>query len=209
MSSLSRSCASAGSCGIERPSDSAASEIRTPSAAADRDDAQRVARGIDPARRGLRDVEQLLRRLRAHHAELREHRVRHRVVTRDGSGVRLRRFAPERAAADLHHHDRFARLPGRLQSGKEAVRFVDALGISGDHVGIGIFRHPADHVAERHVGLVAGGDANRRAHAAVARLGVKMRAVRAGLARDTDAAGAREAALEARREHAGRSRCGC
>ena len=58
---------------------------------------------------------------------------------------------------------------------------ANALGVDCDHVHFGIFRQPADAFAHRHVGFVAGHDAERRADAAVARQRVEMRAVGAGL----------------------------
>ncbi len=113
----------------------------------------------------------------------------------------LRGRGTERAAADLHEHDGLAVAPREIQRGDEARALADALRIRADHLHLGGLRHPADHLAERDIGLVAGGDADGRPQAACAGQGEHMRAIGAGLAGDADGPRMRPALLEAGGEH--------
>ncbi len=102
--------------------------------------------------------------------------------------MRARARLAQFAAPHLHHHDGLSRDPGGLERRDEAGGFADALGVDGDDIRVRIPHHPADHLADGDVRLVARGDAERRAQAALARQGEQMRPIGARLADDADPA---------------------
>ena len=167
------------------------------SAAAHREHAQRVVHRVDALGGGIGDVQRLLGGAGAQHAEFAQHRLGHRVIAGDGGGVGFRRLATQGGAADLHHHDGFAVAAREVEGGEEFLAFANALGIGANHIHLWRAGHPAQHIAQRDIGLIAGGDANRRAKEAVARHGIDMGAIGARLRGDADPPGERPAGLEA------------
>ena len=160
-------------------------------AAGDRHHPEGAADGVDAPRGEVGDVEHFLGGAGADDAVFGEHRVGDGVIAGDGGGVGGGGLGAEAGAADFHQHHRLAGGAGGGERNGEAFGFADALGIGGDDVGAVMLGEPADDVPDGDVALVAGGDADRDADAAVAGGGVDMGAVGAGLAGDADAAGYR------------------
>ena len=115
--------------------------------------------------------------------------------------MRLRRMPAQFGPPDLHQHDRLAVAPREVERGGEARALADAFRIGADHLDFRRLRHPTDRLAERDIGLVARGDADRRADAARAGDSEDMRPVGAGLGRDADIPRQRPALFEGQREH--------
>ena len=91
------------------------------------------------------------------------------------------------AASDLEQHHRLARTLGRRQRRDKHIGLGDALDIGGNHVDLGVLHVPMDDLADCHIRLVAGGDALRRADAAVARQRDQVGTKGPGLADHTNA----------------------
>ena len=125
----------------------------------------------------------------ANHAILPEHRVIHRIVADQRTGMRQRGLAADVGGTGLHHQARFAQLRRAPHGGAKPRTMGETLGKQGDHTGVAIFDQVFEALDVVNVGLVAGADHQTEADAALLRTVDHRGCQRPALRHQTDRTG--------------------
>jgi hypothetical protein len=165
-------------------------------------------------RTGVGDVEEFVDAARAVHAVLPEQPVVDLIRPGQRGGVRRRRLRTGFRAADLHDDDALAVVARQFQRGDQPGLVGGGLDVADDDLGALVLREMADAVREVDIALVAGGDPQVQAQAALADQRQAIAAESTALADQADAAwhqpeargagreGAQDAALHIDHAHA-------